>query len=605
MAKVLIFLSLIFFGWITSAHADDKFYSKHDVKYSYSDLGQAQVSHSISLTNKQTGYYASNYSLTLIGDSPGVVSGHDGVGPLVIKIQTLDPETTVVNIAFNQQVAGRDQTLRFSLNYTGHPASHNGQVWEINLPRVASSDKIDDFNLELAIPESYGKLAFISPSPSRHAGNSYFFTKDQIDNIGVVAAFGNFQTFDFTLNYQLTNPNIKLAKGEIALPADTTYQRLNYQSLDPSPEQLRVDADGNWLASYLVKPDQSLAVIATGQVHLLAEPTKRLAVSDLSLGQKYLEPTSYWPTQNSQIVALAQKLKTPKAIYRYVVDTLSYDFERAPEASTNRKGALGALASPQASVCTEFTDLFITLARATGIPAREVEGYAYTTDTKLRPLSLSDNVFHAWPQYWDSLTSQWVSVDPTWGDTTGGVDYFSKLDFNHFAFVTHGVSDTQPSLSAKSAQVKFGVYHEFLPASATATWQPPRLFFPRGANSGQLTITNPSGQAIYNIPVRLSAKNASLTSTPNIDIAVLPPFATQTIPVSFAVPWLPQFAPKGLTVYLGNATATYNIPESLFLVWEISLGIIIATIITIMGVIATKAWGVYLQRHRGSGAVHR
>ena len=605
MRKLIIFLSVIFFAAATLAHADDKFYSKHEVKYAYTDLGQVQVSHTISLTNKQTGYYASNFTLTLIGDPPGIVSGHDGAGPLIIKTQATDPQTTVVNITFNQQIAGRDQTLQFTLNYSGHKATHNGQVWEINLPKVANSDKIDEFNLELAIPDSYGKLAFISPSPQQHQGNSYFFTKDQINKVGVVAAFGNFQTFDFTLNYLLVNPNNKPAIGEVAIPADTTYQRLNYQSLNPLPEHMTVDADGNWIASYKVDPGKTLQVVAAGQVHLLAEPIKSLAVPDISLRQKYLQSTGYWPAHDQKIVTLAQQLKTPEAIYHYVVDTLGYDFNRSPQASSNRKGAVATLAAPQASVCTEFTDLFIALARAAGIPAREVEGYAYTTDTKLRPLSLSANVFHAWPQYWDALHSQWVSVDPTWGNTTGGVDYFYKLDFNHFALVTHGVSDTQPSLSVKSAQVKFGEYSEFPATAATATWQSPHFFFPAGTNTGQLTLTNPTGQAVYHLPVRLVAKNMVLTSDMNQDIAVLPPFATQIVPVSFAIPWLPQFAPKGLTVYLGNATATYNIAESLFLVWEITLGIIIATIITIVGFVATKAWGLYLQRYRRSGAVHR
>ncbi len=29
-------------------------------------------------------------------------------------------------------------------------------------------------------------------------------------------------------------------------------------------------------------------------------------------------------------------------------------------------------------------------------------------------------------------------IDPTWGATTGGVDYFETLDFDHFAFVVKG-----------------------------------------------------------------------------------------------------------------------------------------------------------------------
>jgi len=35
-------------------------------------------------------------------------------------------------------------------------------------------------------------------------------------------------------------------------------------------------------------------------------------------------------------------------------------------------------------------------------------------------------------------------VDPTWSNTTGGVDYFYTLDFDHFAFVIKGADSTYP-----------------------------------------------------------------------------------------------------------------------------------------------------------------
>jgi len=35
-------------------------------------------------------------------------------------------------------------------------------------------------------------------------------------------------------------------------------------------------------------------------------------------------------------------------------------------------------------------------------------------------------------------------VDPTWGNTTGGVDYFNTFDFDHLAFVVKGISSTYP-----------------------------------------------------------------------------------------------------------------------------------------------------------------
>jgi hypothetical protein len=57
--------------------------------------------------------------------------------------------------------------------------------------------------------------------------------------------------------------------------------------------------------------------------------------------------------------------------------------------------------------CTEHTLLFVALARAEGIPAREVGGLAYVGGA--RPLF----GWHAWAEVHDG--HQWVSIDPTWG----------------------------------------------------------------------------------------------------------------------------------------------------------------------------------------------
>ena len=126
---------------------------------------------------------------------------------------------------------------------------------------------------------------------------------------------------------------------------------------------------------------------------------------------------------------------------------------------------MGALVNPNSVVCREFTDLFIALARSAGIPTREVDGFAYTANTKQRPLSLVQDVLHAWPEYYDLQKKTWVMVDPTWGSTTGGVDYFSALDFDHIAFIVKGKDDNYPipaggykssdEKSLKDVEVKF------------------------------------------------------------------------------------------------------------------------------------------------------
>jgi transglutaminase-like putative cysteine protease len=59
--------------------------------------------------------------------------------------------------------------------------------------------------------------------------------------------------------------------------------------------------------------------------------------------------------------------------------------------------------------CTEHALLFTTLARASGIPARDVAGLVYLGDQA--------QAFggHAWNEV--LLDGRWVPVDPSWGET--------------------------------------------------------------------------------------------------------------------------------------------------------------------------------------------
>jgi hypothetical protein len=59
--------------------------------------------------------------------------------------------------------------------------------------------------------------------------------------------------------------------------------------------------------------------------------------------------------------------------------------------------------------CTDYADLFTTLARAIGLPARTVFGLAYKDGSN------PAFVFHAWNEVFSD--DRWQSVDPTWNQT--------------------------------------------------------------------------------------------------------------------------------------------------------------------------------------------
>ena len=228
----------------------------------------------------------------------------------------------------------------------------------------------------------------------------------------------------------------------MALPPDTAFQHIVYTAIDLNPTRLMMDADGNWIATFSVNAQKDLTVTATGIATLFLKPTMQSEpVQDL---KQYLKEQPFWETNDPQVQLLAKKLKTPRAIYDYLVQNYDYDYQRLALGDQRRRGSAEALQTPANALCQEFTDTFIAIARAAGIPARELNGFSYTENTKLRPAKLTNDLLHAWPEYYDEERKLWIPVDPTWGKTTNGVDFFNKLDFSHIVFVIHGSSSEKP-----------------------------------------------------------------------------------------------------------------------------------------------------------------
>lgn len=504
--------------------ASEQFETAYDVHYELTDAGQASVTQKITLTNKLASAYATSYSLTFSGGRIENIRAQSTEGPL--KTETVEAgETTTINLSFNQQILGKGKELSFSIYYDALDlVQKNGQIWEVAIPKVSGIEEIDRYNLTLTVPEAYGETAFIAPKPAERQKQEttyiFHFTKDQISDSGISVAFGQIQIFDFILNYHLKNPRLLPGETEISLPPDTAFQRVAYKNINPPPLNIALDEDGNWLARYRLGPQEKLNIVAVGKATIFAQPQKREFTPTRENLNKNLLPQPYWEVEDPLIRTKAGELKTPFEIYQFVVKTLEYDFSRVREGA-ERLGALRALKDPKLAICTEFTDLFITLARAAGIPTREINGYAYTTNPKLRPLGLVVDVLHAWPEYWDEQEKIWFPIDPTWGKTTGGGDYFSKTDLNRIIFAIHGQDSQRPypagSYKAdggygKDVQVVFGQYEGNEEAKFEIEWKVPKKIFFLIGGKGKIIIKNVGSSAAYNLNLELESKNIALSA---------------------------------------------------------------------------------------------
>lgn len=604
MKKLLFVLfSLLIFCFPKIVNSAGEFITDVDVEYYVLDTGVTRVVHKISLENLFTNLYATSYNLTLENiNSLNVKAIYNGK-ELTPTVKTRDKNTDII-LNFDDAIVGKGKKRNFEIIYENSAfAQRTGEVWEISIPKLSSNTDFRTYNLTLSVPETFGLEAYISPKPMNSINESgrlvYKFNKNIITQTGITAGFGAFQVFSFTLNYHLENPVSKTSEVEIAIPPDTNLQKVYYSSIDPKPSKVSIDLDGNWIALFNLKPRERMDIKVEGSVQIFSGPRSFLKPSDETL-IKYLSPTEYWNSESEKIKEISLNYKNAKDIYDFVVNTLSYSYERVtPE--NKRLGAIKALSETNNATCMEFTDLFIAIARAAGIPAREINGFAYTQNPKIQPLSLVNDVLHAWPEYWDFQNQIWVQIDPTWASTTGGVDYFSKLDLRHFTFVIHGLDSVKPYTPGsyklgpnpqKDVFVNFGTLPEKRNPTIKLNYNLIRNI-PFTSSLYEIEVINEGPSAMYNFKPTIIFDDKTYEEK---YIEVLPPFGKSYFKVSIPYSILGRNTPSKAEVVVLDTVLELKtfknkvITDSLFVLSLLAILIIIFLIIRLKPKIILGFW---------------
>jgi hypothetical protein len=120
--------------------------------------------------------------------------------------------------------------------------------------------------------------------------------------------------------------------------------------------------------------------------------------------------TPFWPVEDARIVALAQQITsgqtTPDGKVRALLQWLT------PGTNLKYSGEIGSrwgtlkVLEQGFGRCWDFSDCFVTLARAAGVPSRQVGGWLYGTGG------------HIWAEVFSDAAG-WQQVDPTGGVQLG------------------------------------------------------------------------------------------------------------------------------------------------------------------------------------------
>lgn len=460
---VLFFVGILF--PLNKTFADDQFDTSYHIIYEINEGGVTTVKQDIKIENKMADVLATTYSVTVREMDIYDVSGYDTKGALDINIRRdTEQNSIILSTDLNEKIIGKGRANELTITYkTKDLANKVGNIWNINLPKTANLKDVKSYEIEVRVPNVFGPKIFISPSPKETQDegiyNIYKYSKEELSGETVTAAFGSNQTLNFKLNYHLENATMLPNRQEIALPPNIKgQQEIYYEKITPRPEKIRRDEDGNIMAIYKINPNSTLQIELRGSGKVLGRQINpafggKMDKISQSLIDKYTKEQKYWEISDPQIQKVARELFDPEKnvsenaqkAYEYVTENLDYNHEVEGDEYVVRNGALKALTQDKEWACMEFTDLFIALTRAMGIPSRELNGYAFTNMEEIAPISIdlnSGDLLHAWAEFYDPNFG-WVPVDPTWGNTSG-IDYFTKLDTNHLAFVIKGIESEYP-----------------------------------------------------------------------------------------------------------------------------------------------------------------
>jgi tetratricopeptide (TPR) repeat protein len=132
------------------------------------------------------------------------------------------------------------------------------------------------------------------------------------------------------------------------------------------------------------------------------EKAIELPVKDAEFAQ-FLKATTEFAADNEQVKNQAKQIAgTDRDAWKVARKLADWTFKNLEWKHVASADAAQTLATREAD-CSEFSALFVAMARSLGLPARMVTGLAY-----------SGNSFggHAWVEVW---VGKWIELDPTWG----------------------------------------------------------------------------------------------------------------------------------------------------------------------------------------------
>jgi len=257
------------------------------------------------------------------------------------------------------------------------------------------------------------------------------------------AQFRQYSITTYNLTYEVTLHNlgpsdaVDIPLRVALLKTWEPHQSIREISVEPEPDEKYMDFLNNSFVIYHVRrlaPEEKFtvrvhAVLDVYSIDYNIDPRQVGTYNENDPNYKnYIVPSKFIESDDTQIQATARDilrdsntlLDTIFKTYNWVIDNIEY--EKIP----GEVGALYAYKNREGD-SAEFSNLFIALLRANGIPSRRISGWGGSLNEGGE--YTSEQVAHGWAEFY-LLNYGWIPADPTFGRLHRW-ENFAKADNEH------------------------------------------------------------------------------------------------------------------------------------------------------------------------------
>jgi len=351
-----------------------------------------------------------------------------------------------------------------------------GKIRDIFVPGFSKDFKFSTqtenikFKYILKIPKNIAQISYIHPQKSLVTEEEYFkveYSGEELIGKSIYIQLGKEQSFKFkiTKDYKST---IDIPTGinqiKLIVPRDISSgylkQNVFFSYISPEPSSAEQDENGNIFLDFKIPANKEgqIVIEGIGKVEkVLFNHTLSGSLNEIpqKIKNANTSPAAYWESNSQEIIKISENIlnklnlntnfnnqiyETTKLIYQFIIDRIDYSIVKK-YGLNQRQGALKTL-NGGGAVCMEYSDLFIAIARASGIPARAAFGHAYSSIQYNFLDSSEKTINHQWAEVYYPRQNIWVPVDTTWGES--GMEVIGG-DLNRFYLYVANLDPNTPS----------------------------------------------------------------------------------------------------------------------------------------------------------------